>query len=87
MKYSIEYDKNFDPKKVAALSHIHQQEIQDVIEKKLGTAPEVFGKPLQHSFKGSRRLRVGDYRVIFFIKAERVIIVDIDHRSKIYKTN
>lgn len=31
------------------------------------------------------RLRVGDYRVIFDIEDEKLIIVHVEHRKKVYK--
>lgn len=48
--------------------------------------PLDFGKPLQHSFKGYRRLRVGDYRIIYRIEQSSyiVVIVAIKHRKEAY---
>jgi len=61
--------------------------IRKAIEKKLGTNPIEFGKPLQYSLKGLRRLRVGDYRVIFQIHQDHqfVLIVKIGHRREVYE--
>ena len=44
------------------------------------------GKPLRYSFKGHRRLRVGDYRIIFRVNlTQRIVtIVAIKHRKDIY---
>jgi len=60
--------------------------IKKAIEKKLTVDPIAFGKPLRYSLKGYRRLRVGDYRVIYKIIEDRVLvlIIDIDHRKDIY---
>ena len=62
-----------------------QEQIQRDIERKLTTMPEIFGKPLRKSLKGYRRLRVGDYRIIFRIEENTVKIFKIGHRSAIYK--
>lgn len=61
--------------------------IRKAIEKKLTTDPIAFGKPLRYTLKGFRRLRVGDYRVIYRIVENKVlvIIVDIDHRRVVYE--
>lgn len=67
------------------LSKKVQEQIQRDIEKKLTTMPEIFGKPLRKSLKGYRRLRVGDYRIIFKIETNTVKIFRIGHRSIIYK--
>ena len=49
-------------------------------------APTVLAKPLMHDLKGRWRLRVGMYRVIFSVEADRVVIlvVDVGSRDKIY---
>ena len=43
--------------------------------------------PLSNVLTGVFKLRVGDYRVLYIIKQEKRVIniVDVDHRSKIYK--
>lgn len=86
VKYIVEYDiaieeklKNF-PKSIREI-------IRKAIEKKLTVDPIAFGKPLRYSLKGYRRLRVGDYHVIYKILQDRVIVlvIDIDHRKDIYE--
>jgi mRNA interferase RelE/StbE len=69
------------------ISKTEKQHIRKAIEKKLTTNPIEFGKPLQYSLKGLRRLRVGDYRVIFQIdeKSQTVLIVKIGHRREVYE--
>ncbi len=59
--------------------------IRRAIEEKLIYQPEVFGKPLRRSLKGYRKLRVGDYRVIFSIEKQVIKIFYIGHRSVVYK--
>ena len=59
--------------------------IRDVIEEKLTTSPDFFGRPLRHSLKGYRKLRVGDYRVVFRIQGNRILIFAILHRSVVYQ--
>ncbi len=69
-----------------SISKADKQKIRNAIESKLVNNPIEFGKPLQYSLKGLRRLRVGDFRVIFQIddKAKTVLIVKIGHRREIY---
>ena len=59
--------------------------IRVAIEKRLTTEPNLYGKPLRRSLKGYRKLRVGDYRVIFRIEAKTVTVLVIQHRSVVYK--
>ncbi len=59
--------------------------IRNAIEEKLTTSPDFFGKPLRRSLKGYRKLRVGDYRVIFRIQGTKVFVFAILHRSVVYR--
>ena len=45
------------------------------------------GKPLHYSWTGHRRIRVGDYRIVYKIDFQnrRVIIVLNKHRKDVYK--
>ena len=63
-----------------------RQTIRQAIEAKLMTSPEIYGKPLRRSLKNYRKLRVGDYRVVFRIEKQTVKIFAIQHRSKVYAT-
>ena len=59
--------------------------IQKAIEDKLQISPEIFGKPLRHSLHGFRRLRVGEYRIVFLLKDDEVLILLIAHRKEVYE--
>ncbi|MFQ6055562.1 MAG: type II toxin-antitoxin system RelE/ParE family toxin [Methanosarcinales archaeon] len=45
-------------------------------------------KPLKGSMKGNYRLRVGDYRVIYYIDETKkwICLKSVDHRKKVYKS-
>jgi len=61
-----------------------KNKIRFAIEKRLMTQPDLFGRPLRRSLKGYRKLRVGDYRVIFKIDRNTVKILIIKNRSVVY---
>ena len=86
IKYIIEYDVDIE-EKLQVLPKPIKEMIRKAIEKKLTVDPIAFGKPLRYSLKGYRRLRVGDYRVLYKIIEDKVlvIIVDLDHRKDIYE--
>lgn len=86
VKYVIEYDIDIE-EKLRELPKSIREMIRTAIEKKLMVDPVAYGKPLRYSLKGYRRLRVGDYRVIYKIVEDKilVIIVDVDHRKEIYE--
>ena len=54
------------------------------IESKLISDLISFGKPLRRSLKGHMRLRVGDYRIVYRVDGDDVMIIAIKHRNDIY---
>ncbi len=86
MKYKIEYLQSVVREDIPALSSPERKRIKKAIEERLGSNPIEYGKPLQYSLKGCRRLRVGDYRIIYQIEEpETVLIVKIGHRKEVYE--
>jgi len=59
--------------------------IKNAFEKRLTTAPHLYGEPLRKTLRGYWKLRVGDYRVVFKIVEEAVWILGIIHRKKVYE--
>ena len=86
VNYKIRYLEEVVRKHIPNLSSSAKTIIKRAIEERLVVDPIAFGKPLQYSFKGHRRLRVGDYRVVYRIEVETntVIIVAIKHRRDVY---
>lgn len=85
MSYIISYRPNVIKHDIPALGEEMKRRSKMSIEEKLTTRPEIFGAPLRESLKGLRKLRVGDYRIIFLISHEKVIIFGILHRSVVYE--
>ena len=85
-RYLIEYDVGVEDQ-LRKLPKTIQERILKAIEQRLITAPNDLGKPLTKEWKNHRRLRVGDYRVIYKVFEDRVVvlIVEIDLRRDIYK--
>lgn len=84
--YKVEYLESVK-EDIKSISKTNKDHIRKAIEKKLAANPIEFGKPLQYSLKGLRRLRVGDYRIIFQIEedAKVVLIVKIGNRREVYE--
>ena len=59
--------------------------IKNAIERRLTTAPHLYGEPLRKTLRGYWKLRVGDYRVVFKIVVKEVWILGIIHRKKVYE--
>lgn len=47
--------------------------------------PYFFSKKLSASKLGDYRFRVGDFRIIFDIEVDKIIVLRIGHRKEIYK--
>ena len=84
INYGILYHEDVLREDIPQLSKKNKVRIKKAIEEKLGKAPETFGKPLRRSLKGYRKLRVGDFRIIFRIEKRNVKIFAIQHRSVVY---
>ncbi len=54
------------------------------IKSVLGENPKS-GEPLHGEFEGLLKLRVGDYRVIFALVGEDILVLRIRHRGKAYE--
>ncbi len=66
-----------------------QKQILRAIQKKISVTPEAYGKPLHGEFIGYWRLRVGDYRVVYKIVKDEVLVyfikVGIRRDDQVYR--
>lgn len=85
MTFEIQYRDLVVKEDIPQLAAAMKKRIKSAIQEKLTSFPQNFGKPLRRSMKGYRKLRVGDYRVIFSIENTTVKILVIKHRSVVYK--
>lgn len=85
MPYTIEYLTSVLKKDLPALSQPILLQIKHAIEERLMIDPIGFGKPLRYSLKGCRRLRVGDYRIVYQINKQIVTIIAVKHRKEVYE--
>jgi len=83
--YDIVYHKLVVKEDIPKLSAKDKERVRISVAEKLSTQPEVFGVPLRRHLKGYRKLRVGNYRVIFRIERKMVKIFYIRHRSVVYR--
>ncbi len=85
-KYFLKYTKEVLQKDLPNLTTSVKALIKKAIEEKLIIDPIHYGKPLRYSLKGYRSLRVGNYRIIYTIEAQknRIVIIAIKHRKDAY---
>ncbi len=83
MAYNIAY-KSSVQKDLKGISKNEIRRILNKIDTILTAKPEQFPQ-LKGEFKGLRKFRIGDYRIIFTIEGNDVIILKIGHRKDAYK--
>lgn len=85
MAYSLVYHADVKKSDLKEIDERNKAIIKKAIEERLAFQPEKFAKPLQRSLKGYWRLRVGEYRIVFKVKGDTVLVLGIIHRKKIYQ--
>jgi mRNA interferase RelE/StbE len=50
-----------------------------------GPDPLKHADPLKQSELGSYRFRIGDYRVVFDLEGDQIVILRVGHRREIYR--
>ncbi len=84
MSYTVVFAPIVLEKDIPALDREISERAQEAIGTKLKIRPEIFGKPLRHSLRNHKALRIGDFRVVYRIDAKVVRIIAIVHRRDVY---
>jgi addiction module RelE/StbE family toxin len=86
MPYTIECLESVFKEDIPKISPPARKRIKKAIEERLATNPIEYGKPLRYSLKGCRRLRMGDWRIIYKVEENNlVLVVKIGHRKEVYE--
>ena len=83
MAFNITYKRSVI-RDISRLDKKEARRIIDKIEKSLSEQAESY-PALKGEFAGLRKMRVGDYRVVFTIIDKNVLVLRIGHRREIYK--
>jgi len=83
--YVIAFSKEVAEEQIPAIPMPYKEQIKRAIRERLAIDPIRLGKPLRFSLQGFRRLRVGDWRVIYKIEGTIVRIVKIANRKDVYE--
>lgn len=85
--FQVEYLDSVVKEDIPLLPKTARDRIKRAIETRLTIDPIGLGKPLRYSFKGHRRIRVGDYRIIYRVDndSKLVTVAVIKHRKHVYK--
>jgi mRNA interferase RelE/StbE len=85
MSYKLKYHPEVKKADLPRIDKKDKSMIKRAIEERLAASPEIYGKPLQRTLKGYWKLRVGNYRVIFRISGNEIVIIGIVHRKDVYQ--
>ena len=85
MEYRLGYHPDVLKEDLKGVPANIKARIKKAIEARLLTDPILSGQPLRQSLKGYRKLRVGDWRVIYRVDPPDIIIMKIGHRRDVYK--
>lgn len=85
MNYEIIYTKRAT-RDISKLDQGVRQRIGETLER-YAEAPLSYARKMVNPFLGTYRFRIGDYRVIFDIEGNKLVILRIGHRREIYRGN
>ena len=83
MGYNIRF-KNSVAKDLQSIEQEYAKQILNKIDTSLSTNPKKY-PILKGRFLGLRKMRVGNYRVIYTIINEEVLVLRIGHRREVYR--
>jgi mRNA interferase RelE/StbE len=83
LAYNIVYKKSVQ-RDLKKLSKTEARRVLNQIEDELSKNADTY-PILKGQFAGLRKYRVGDYRVIYAIIADEVLVLRIGHRKDVYK--
>ncbi len=91
MMYEIVFDELVIEKDFKSISLPDRKKVVRAVRNKLAADPERYGEPLRGDLKGFWKLRVGDFRVIYSIEKERilvcVVVVGFRRDDEVYRTS
>ena len=85
MTYKIAYHPLVFKEDKPRLPKSIQRQVERIIREKILNSPARFGLPLRQSLKGHRRIRAGDYRIIYRAIEDTIFVLKIGHRSTVYE--
>lgn len=81
----IKYHPKVKKEDIPGLSPDIAERIENAIRNRLMVNPIKYGSYLHGSLKGYRKLRVGDWRIIFNVYENEIRILAIGNRKDVYK--
>jgi mRNA interferase RelE/StbE len=83
--FKVIYHPEVKGRDIQKLNADVRERVRKAIEIRLMIAPQDYGEPLRKTLKGYWKLRVGDYRVVFRINNDEILVLGICHRKEVYQ--
>jgi mRNA interferase RelE/StbE len=87
MPYQLLYHPDVPKRDLPRINRNLKDRIRKAIEQRLMADPLRYGEPLRRGLKGYRKMRVGDYRVIYEIHGAQIRIYAIGNRRDVYESS
>lgn len=84
MAYRLAYHPQVKTEDLCYIPQNIKDRIQKAIEIRLTIEPLTYGEPLRRGLYGYRKLRVGDWRVIYKVDKGLAVILKIGNRKNAY---
>ena len=84
MPYHLLYHPHIKKEDLPEIPKNIRERIRKAVKERLLTNPEKYGQPLRRGLQGYRKLRIGDYRVVYKVDKENILIYKIGHRKEVY---
>ena len=85
MTYMLIYHPKVRSVDLPKINEKNKSMIKRAVEERLAIHPEIYGNPLRRTLKGYWKLKVGQYRVVFKITGNEILILGIIHRRDVYR--
>ena len=82
--FSVVYHPQVKARDISKLNGDIRQRVRKAVEARLMVAPQEYGAPLRKTLRGYWKLRVGDYRIVFKVEGDEILILGICHRKEVY---
>jgi mRNA interferase RelE/StbE len=85
LTFELRYHPDVKKNDLPLINKKLRERIKKAIEERLLVSPEQYGEPLRKTLKRYWKMRVGDYRVVFKITGQEILILGICHRKEVYQ--
>jgi mRNA interferase RelE/StbE len=85
VSYELSYHPQVGQSDRPGIDRAARERTRHAIETRLRETPENYSEPLRKTLKPYRKLRVGDYRVVFRVDGNIVFVLAVLYRKEAYK--